>query len=510
MRYKVLIIEDEPGIRKRLVKLMDWEAMNCEICGEADSGITGLEVIINQRPDIVISDIVMPGIDGLMLLQYVKEHYPGTRFLIMSAYQEFSYVKQAMELGAFNFLTKPINPDELKKAVSELVLRLNEEAYQNLSHRQAPNPGEAAGDLLKLALQGEELDEYSSSQISRLLPKRYAVVCFQLNGTDVLARERCFSVFSQSVEKRLRDADIGLACTLGGSCVAAVLPEGGGESLSAKGLANKFCAGLSGFQFPYGVGISEEGEGLPQLRDKFQESQEALSQRFYRPEALVHQYRSPGGQELNFAALSVMLQAIPDHLEDFTQELFAQLGKTESPQEAQALAMASLCLLAYQSLGSGQKYLKYVAKGRKKLKEFWKLESLEQTKSVFQELCARLYVGRPSRGGDNQGAVVRSVMEYIGAHYSEEITVGSAADQVYLSPSYLSALLKSYTGQTFTDLLVAYRMDRAKEFLAVGEKIGDVSQKVGYKDAQYFSTVFKNAVGITPSEYRNLKGEQST
>lgn len=129
---KVLIVEDEAGIRDSLSQAFSWTEIGCELIGSVDSGLAALEFCIHTQPDIIISDIVMPGIDGLTFLKYIKEKYNHVKFIILTGHREFNYAKDAVNLGAEFFMLKPINYNELLSALTTLIDRIINESEKNV------------------------------------------------------------------------------------------------------------------------------------------------------------------------------------------------------------------------------------------------------------------------------------------------------------------------------------------------------------------------------------------
>lgn len=133
--YKVLIIDDEPWSRKVVIELVEWEKFGLELVGEAEDGDQGLELIRELKPDIVITDMRMPGVEGVELLREIKEQFPKLKIIVMSGYDDFVYLKQAIRSRAMEYLLKPINPEELSNSLSQCVKELEE----NSKVRQVSN-----------------------------------------------------------------------------------------------------------------------------------------------------------------------------------------------------------------------------------------------------------------------------------------------------------------------------------------------------------------------------------
>ncbi|MGH4140716.1 response regulator transcription factor [Clostridium sp.] len=138
--YKVLIIDDEEIIREGLKTVIDWETLGCKVIGEAEDGDEGLEMLLSKEPDIVFTDIRMPGLNGLEMISKLKKHKHECKVIILSGFRDFEYAQQAIKLGAFRFLLKPTNTKEIILSVEEAIIELkklksNEEIFENLKKK---------------------------------------------------------------------------------------------------------------------------------------------------------------------------------------------------------------------------------------------------------------------------------------------------------------------------------------------------------------------------------------
>lgn len=138
--YKVVIIDDEPIIVEGLSKTIDWESLNCEVVGSAEDGLKGLSLIRSVRPDILISDICMPGLDGLKMIAALKSEFPNMQMTILTGYREFEYAREAISLGITRFLLKPSKMDELMEAVSVMKNKLDKRADAGIREDSEKTP----------------------------------------------------------------------------------------------------------------------------------------------------------------------------------------------------------------------------------------------------------------------------------------------------------------------------------------------------------------------------------
>ncbi|WZL81718.1 response regulator [Vallitaleaceae bacterium 9-2] len=126
-KYKIFIIDDEPMVIKGLKELVPWEEINCEICGTAKNGVEGLQLIGELKPDIVVSDIRMPKLNGLQMIEKLRAVTKETKFIVLTSYREFDYAQKAIELGVIKYLLKPTNIEDIKSAVIEAMMQLDDE-----------------------------------------------------------------------------------------------------------------------------------------------------------------------------------------------------------------------------------------------------------------------------------------------------------------------------------------------------------------------------------------------
>lgn len=144
--YKVVIIDDEPIIVEGLSKTIDWKSLDCEVVGSAENGLKGIELIRKVRPDILISDICMPGLDGLKMIAALKSQFPDMQITILTGYREFEYAREAISLGVTRFLLKPSKMDELLEAVNTMRDRLATSSYDAAEHQNIGKDSDLSGD----------------------------------------------------------------------------------------------------------------------------------------------------------------------------------------------------------------------------------------------------------------------------------------------------------------------------------------------------------------------------
>ncbi len=394
---KILIVDDEVLVRYGLRTMIDWEAYGFEVVGEAADGEKALSLALENPPDIVLTDLVMPRMDGLALIRALKEQLPRAKVIVLSCHNDYELVREAMQLwGALDYLFKlAMQPQEILDVllkVKSLILEERKQDEEKEAYRRLLQKNrmlEYSRFLQSVLSDGRRSPagrEAGAQQPRFALPGRpFTVFCFMLEG----GRN-----FSEEEEERL---------------CAALSAEAGALSLSLEIFSfspTEYCA--------------------------------LLSQ--------------------------------PQPVQESAAELFAERVR----------AGTSLPLL------SGARTVSSQAEG---------------FREAYAEAHERaLVLARPQTA---YGREVQKALDYLRAHYQENIKLSTLADHVHMNESYLSTVIKKSTGCGFSDILNQVRIDEAKKlFKTTDLSVNEVSDRVGFSSWSYFSRVFKKVAGTSPAEYR--------
>ena len=510
---KVLIAEDETGILNSLANAFSWDQMGCEIIGLASNGIQALETCISNPPDIVISDIVMPGIDGIALLKYVKEKNPTAAFIILSGHRNFEYAKDSLNLGANSFLPKPVNFNELKKVLERVVSeRLEKEADQEREiaketllrqmlsgHMYMARQNLTPQDILLNSIKdyrvcvlsfddNEEADMFRMQRLARYLEE-------VLNGhgiSGVMQNELHYVL----IVKNCQNIDLTELQTL--------------ISQIQKNVYERFHTSIS-------AGVSSIHETHQELHDAYMESLKALAQKFFTGNGSLHYYLTGNPEELPqstthslFSCLSRMEYiarqfegaALTQQADQLFYEWAGNLGHQVALVKSSFIILSTMAISRFTGKDDSKALLLYEKNGS--FQKVIQSDTLESIHVMFLDLMLDLSEFCQARSKNRQ-TLVSTIYSYIQDNYKEALTLGAVAKAVYLSPSYLSALLSQETGKNFPDIVNETRITAAIELLKdPSRRIADVSHEVGFNEPQYFSIIFKKYTGLTPRDYRNM------
>lgn len=525
---RVLIADDEVRICQLIQALGDWERLGLEVAGVAHNGQEALEKTEALRPDILITDIRMPGLNGLELIRRVKTLFPKLEVMIISGYAQFDYAQQALRNGVGEYLLKPINREALNRTLEKMADAIrerqrNDSAMQSIQAAGREDWGrlrrQTAADLWRGSGAPASLEELRRHHF-RTDGDSFQTFLLKADIDAVENPDR----FLQLVFQKAREL---LAPLLKKSCVDAVLYEAGDTLLGVvclssdeesalrsqlRSVLNQLVAQKSLFgalEFTIGLGKScRDPSGLgASLNNARQALQERLIEGAGR---LLEGQFPPSGvleTDLQTRYSQAALHAVDVLSAEGADAAAEQLQKlSDYPRlrgwEALAIAQnAGRLFITY--LGADEADKAYAAYE-------WKLmqcNSLPQLWARLQEMQRGLLRQAALKRQERELQPIRNAKLYVQKHYAEPLTLESVSTAIGFSVNYFSTLFKKETGEGFNKYLTRIRMDQARSLLReTGVSVAEVCGRVGYCDVKHFSKTFKAETGLTPGEYRKLYG----
>lgn len=518
--YKVFIADDEKHIRILLRTLIPWKEMELFLAGEAGDGATALRMILDLRPDIMILDIRMPEMDGIEIIRKAKESLPDAIFILISGHREFEYAHAAIEYGVDNYLLKPINRDTLLRTLNQGIAKLNQRtAIENTG--QGAISDEVRRDLFMQAylhkdeqMNGASLQEINQHFGLSLKEGVYVTAALQADAKTPLPNEQFHNLLNQVsgyMEEYHLPEGYDLLCR--GNGYASILLLCAPDREGADRLMNALFDQARNRFFSYcwlTAGLSDEND---------RPTTAAIDQALYALESRITlgiqkniRFRECVFRPLPIAAVRVMneLRGVVDLLDaqrfETWYDQLADLVDTDACDPDQIIKlMLQTCSRVTERLWEANeekekeaqlqslRYTVYRAKDRKTL-----LRQVKEELILAMEECLRRRQNRDS-------LYIRKAKEYIHEHCSENITLEMICSIIYINPAYFSVLFKKEVGINYSDYLLNYRMEKAKQLLADPKwTVEEVGQQVGYHDTRHFSRLFVKRFGIKPSEYRKL------
>lgn len=534
---KVFLVEDEMVIRRGIKNSIDWEKEGYIFCGEASDGELAYPMIIKEKPDILITDIRMPFMDGLELCKLVKKELPNIKILILSGYDEFDYAKEAIRLGVTEYLLKPISSGKLLEALNgvsesirrekedkDLVRKYMEEMRENAEHeKQKFFEQMIAGNLsMADALEtGKKYEMNLSAGMYNLLLFRFTL------GEENRKSGELLGEAEYAIEKLTERLEYVFEFQRGVEGWAFLLMADNEEQMSerVKELSKDLEEIMKNYStIAYFGGIGQPVARLRELEESFREAERALAARFT--------------MELNriISVEDIRMAQNVDTLDDIEITSFGEIEKTrtmlekflnngaedeidefvdvyinELPEEnlKSVLMRQYIIMDAYIVMMSFCEKIEGIegemqAQSEELKNSMKTIQTLEEIKNYIRMLLKKIIGVRDTISGRRYSDIIEIAKDQIRKTYmSDEISLNTIAAEVGMSPSYFSSIFSKEMGKTFVEYLTEIRMDRAKELLMCSSmKTSEIGYEVGYKDPHYFSYIFKKTQNCTPKEFR--------
>lgn len=531
--YQVFVVDDEPSARLGLCEYFPWEQYGCRVVGEAENGKEAWQKIQELKPDIVLTDVKMPIMDGLELASLISRHFPDTKIIFISGYNDVHYLKAAFHVAALDYIFKPINLKEVERVIQKATGSLGDKRKQKALILQMESQLIQSMPFLKekffMALirdpdfRAEELHK-KMEFLNISLPEsgQYHIVVISVDSAadlfdEMSEREAQLLSFAvlNVVQELLERFFSGYSFEDSRGEYVCIVCSSRGQEEQLLAFAEEVQKSLAqSLELSTTVGIGSPVTVLQQLHHSYVNASRAVEQRLFMGQNRVivmedEERAEQGRYQFDFqlpARLSEVLQAgdYPTAEKEVTAFFDEVLRHHEMPKRyVQSFCMNLLLLpnqLLYESSGEPEQA---VMNEPQEIEQFYKLETVQEMQSFILDRYRAVCTFFEGRRNSKQRALIRKIQEVIRTRYAENLTINQIADEVYFSATYLSFLFKQETGETINDYITAVRMEKAKEMLADPTvRSYEVCRAVGYQDAGYFSKIFKKYTGYSPSQYR--------
>lgn len=532
---KIFLVEDEFVVREGIKNNIDWKSHDYDFCGEASDGELAFPMIQKLKPDIVITDIRMPFMDGLTLSKLIKKELPWIEIIVLSGYEEFEYAKEGIKIGIAQYLLKPINGEDLLREVDALAVKIDEkhkerEIKEKYMKEMEENFLKERKDLFQYLVTGSK-SPAELLEISDKLHIDISAIWYNIVLIKVQSMTHAHDEYSNSliqIEKRLEeicdekellifDRNLeGKALFFKADSREDIIQLQDEYIIKIKNLLDSY------ENIHYFGGIGEPVNRLGELPVSFENASHAFAHRYLVRDSLILNYgdinKGLYTESENFDISSMNLKQIDrskirgflkfgekEEAVYFVEEFFKDLGNNavKSNMFRQYIVMdAYFCVAEFVEGLSFQKNEVEPPDADSGI-----MQSIKNAMEYMIRIICKALELREKAASNRYGNIVDEVIRYIEENYAdEELSLNILASHVNFSPNHLSMVFSQQMGQTFTRYLTNYRMDKAKELLRCSSKKSSViSLEVGYKDPHYFSYLFKKTQGMTPTQYRGGK-----
>ena len=532
---KLLLVDDEEEVIEAIVKKVKWEELGFQVAGHANNGFKAMDMLEEMQPDVVMTDIRMPYMDGLELCAHIKAKYPATKILLFTGFDDFEYAKEAVHLEIEEYILKPVNSVELINIFTKLKIKLDQEiserrSMEKLEHYYTESLPLLQANFCSTLIEGriheDELQKYLSDYQISLPGPLYCCLVIHMSSSQI--PENMNSLFlAASVQKQAEDR-------LGKRWKAKCFPYLGNSVLFAQinneneiaeltDDCDRFCKYVNRMMGTVvTVGIGQVCSQILDLAQSYNAAREAVS------------YRAVYG-----ASRAINIK---------------EIAPKESGEPCFTNDMELLNLFKKIRLNSEEEIVEAVDQYIESIS--FPLKSLQQHHVVIMELVTALFrfsvnndIAAEGVGGDigilygkllelepdalrkwltdislcfsenlvtarsrSTQSFVSKAKEHVRSQYADvQLSLAQICERLGVSNSYFSTVFKKETGKSFVSYVTDYRMEQAARLLIeTNEKSYVIAQKVGYTDPNYFSYVFKRKFGVSPSKYRaeHIKSEK--
>lgn len=519
-RYKILIADDEYWTREKFRTMIAWEEYSLQFMEPAADGEDVLEKMKEEVPDILITDINMPFLNGVDLLTIVQEKYPDVITFVISGYDNFEYVKGTFMAGAINYLLKPVTKIDLVNAISK--------ALELISQREEQSTG-----LLKAAslIQDKEFSQLIEKKELPFMPVISSNSKMELSGMSLMLikvhnfqnlmkqNQRDMNVLSYNVKKEIRQI-LGLEDAVVFNYIyrsnefIVITEMSEGELLTgAKRLIKEFLKDKNTYLT---VCISGHSYSMESIHMAYVEAIGLFMNRpFSKNHALLcsKDKKKAGNVKSHFSnELEKQLQGFikSGNKDGLMQLILEKTGLVQCEQRGWTYLEVKQTL--HQILNAISDYLQDGISLQEEYMESIRdvidneIESLDLNciKSVINDILIYLMPEQKEKTNDSMREIVHQVAKWIDEHYFEEISLSSLADRYYVDNTYLSKVFRQEMGENLIIYITKKRIEKAKEYMHQSEiNLTEIAFMVGYDDYTYFSRVFRKNVGVSPRDYRS-------
>ncbi|WP_339323612.1 response regulator transcription factor [Paenibacillus sp. FSL W8-0194] len=509
--YKVLLVDDERIILDGISQMVDWSAFRTELIGTAQNGIQAYEKIVEAAPDIVVSDIRMPGLDGLELVAKTHGTHPAVKFVLLSGYGEFEYANRAMQYGVKHYLLKPTDEVKIAEALREVTEELDRQQSRETFIRDMKRRFEkviphAKEQVLKEFVTNKTYGTRDLEEYRGLFPYPFdqpiRLLLCQLEGeTDFEHRFAVKNIAEDVLQSTL------LSTTIGDHVLILMADPQDQESFY-RGLQDVRSTFSLYYKTNVTIAVSDPGP-MAQARRLYRETLRCLDYRFYLDESGIitrQDALSPGSQdaEFDFDEERLILPVRSGRAEEAALALSGFIAEMKRAQLGIDMAK-SYAIRQYASLirlADPER----MDEAYKRIPEIAEMESLQAIHSFLEHAVQEISRRNAERNACKYNAIVRKVIDIVEEHLGNSaLSLNMVAhEMLYMNADYLGKLFKKETGEKFSNYVMRIRIQRATELMASDPdvKIFEMAERLGFGDnPQYFSQVFKKQVGCTPSEY---------
>lgn len=532
--YTLLFVEDEYNVRKAIINTIDWDNLGFRVIGEAENGLEAIDIVEKCNPDVIITDIKMPFMDGIEFAKLVREINPLTKIVFLTGYNEFDYAISAIKLNVIEYLSKPVSAEKMRETLISIKKKLDEENnylrnVEILKQNYIESlPIIRTGFLLSL------ITSYTSSahinnnvqKLSLNLNGPYHLIftvridkgsTIDIKGIDGIQDIDVIFPSLVNIAKRVADKYLLNETFEYGENIVTILSDTK-ENIEnyADILMHEIQQSIyKNYGLPVIIGVSNMFKSLEEAKREFDNSVTALSYcSFMGTNKAIYLRDVEPARGINFVFdekkemefISILKTGTKDNLFRFISGIFNELAdKGASLSDFQVCIIEMISALIRTARNSISNFTEKMDVNMGLILDVYKSQTIDEVQYKFKELCCKVMECINSERQDMTEVLVKKGYEYMKSNYSDpELSLSKVSKYLHISSNYFSIIFKRVIGEPFKNVLIRIRMEKAYELLSTTSmRILEVAREVGYNDQHYFSYSFKKYFNISPSEMRS-------
>ncbi|BCZ47773.1 DNA-binding response regulator [Clostridium gelidum] len=508
---KILIVDDEFIMRQGITHMIDWEQEGFQFIGQASNGQEAIEIIKDNPPDIIISDILMPQMDGIELAKFVQEKYPQIQIIILSSFSDFEYVKSSFQHGAVDYILKPsLNPAELIKTLKK--------ASSEVQNFTLPTKGAVnANSILNRLILG--FDSNIDFDYLNTLFINPSFCLFGINAKNTYniydKRNKMLDFIISEIDQEFSSKDVNQnqsiqLVNIENEIIVFVINFHNENYSNIVTKLAEICDTVSrNFPEVFFV-LSKKFDSIANIKTVYDKDFSVLTQQYFYNKN-IHFLCSenfeipPSMDKFNFKSFSesIAILQISNAFEMLTQYII----KAISNKSLTEFELKTLIQNSFYNAISNLEYLNFDPATSNILKRdcFDKIDNSRYAEDLmlnYESILSYFTEIIEEHKSKITTHMINKIIQYIHAHYDEQLNLTDVSKLFNFNYYYLSSYFSSHNKEGFNEFLNKIRIEKACDFLKQDIPISDISSMVGYSDHSYFCKVFKKFTGLTPSNFR--------
>lgn len=531
--YKILIVDDEELVRNAIISKLNWKEIGFDVVEQAEDGEQAYELALKLKPDVILTDIRMPFMDGLELAEKLVVELPNSKIVILSGHDEFEYAQEAIKLGVLDYILKPIHSVKLTELLSNIVTTIKNEEIEEQKLVKLKSQLHQSLPLLKEKFFTALINNtFSSKEISKNLEffdisfsgDSYIICASEIDGISQLAMENDaeymaltnFSILNIESEV-VRNMGFAFNDTTNRQIM--ILSWKSSDDADIEILYNLMDVIRVNIEkylnITITIGIGRPVSRLEDIHLSYKDALSALDCKITMGKNKIYNIKDFGYRDTDMyfpveRIHNLISAAKLESIETATaqiNEFFDDICKRKN------ISIDNIRILIIELIFSMQKIPTVISGEHNKKNDLdfkiyeniGKCETVHDFKSLVIDFTTKVCNDISASRNSRNHAIIAKAKNYIDINYHlEELSLNNVAGIVSVSPGYLSILFRKETDETFIEYLTRMRLEKARELLKTTPlKAYEVAYKVGYSDPHYFSLIFKKYTGITPSDYKN-------